>query len=49
MRRGGTAFSLFVESWEEGSVAVSCVGAEEEMGCEGRMGGIGKGKSFCTI
>lgn len=49
MRRGGAAFSLLVESWDEAVVVVSCVGGEEEMGCEGRTGGIGKEKSFCTI
>jgi hypothetical protein len=49
VRRGGAAFSFLVESWDEAVVVVSCVGGEEEMGCEGRTGGIGKEKSFCTI
>ena len=50
MRVGGAAFSLLVEvveSWLD--AFVSCVAGEDEMGCEGRMGGMGKGKSVCTI
>jgi hypothetical protein len=46
---GGAAFSLLVASWEDAVVVVSSVGGEEEMGCEGSTGGIGKEKSFCTI
>lgn len=46
---GGAAFSLLVEFWDEVEAVVSCVGGEEEMGCEGRTGGIGKENSVCTI